>query len=92
VEIETAARDCIADRTNREPEQIEETDVKLVSAAADYLKRGAATDIGIVTADEAAGACFDQTLSDFGYERTEFIDAGILLDQIAAWYEREQPD
>jgi len=92
VEIETAARDCIADRTNREPEQIEDTDVRLVSAAADYLERGTATDIGIVTADEAAGACFDQTLSDFGYERTEFIEAGILLDQIAAWYECEQPD
>ena len=92
MEIETATHKCIADRTNRTPDQIEETDIKLVSVAADSLERGTATDIGIVTSDEAAGTCFDKILSDFGYERAEFIDAGILLKQIAEWYTRERSE
>lgn len=86
-EIETAAEECIAEKTNRTVDQIEETDVKLVSLAANLLETGAATDMGIITNDQAAGECFDHVLGDFGYDRAEFIDAGILLEEIVEWYE-----
>jgi len=86
-EIETAARECIAETTNRTVDQIEETDVKLVSLAANLLETGDATDVGIITNDQAAGECFDSVLRDFGYERAAFIDAGILLEQIEEWYD-----
>lgn len=86
-EIETAAQECIAEKTNRAVDQIEEADVKLVSLAANLLEAGDAPDIGIITNDYAAGECFDAVLADFRYERAEFIDAGILLKQIVAWYD-----
>lgn len=85
-EIETAAQECIAEKTNRTADQIEETDVKLVSLAANLLETGDATDVGIITNDQAAGECFDGVLGDFGYDRAEFIDAGILLEQIVEWH------
>lgn len=85
-EIETAARECIAEQTNRAVAHIEETDVKLVSLAANLLEIGDATDVGIITNDQAAGVCFDTILDDFGYDRAEFIDADALLEQIVAWY------
>jgi hypothetical protein len=86
-EIETAARECIAEKTNRSVDQIEETDVKLVSLAANLLESGQATDVGIITNDQAAGKCFDNVLGEFGYESAEFIDAGILLAQVKDWYD-----
>lgn len=86
-EIETAARECIAEKTNRTVDQIEETDVKLVSLAANLLEETETTDVGILTNDQAAGECFDDVLSEFGFDRAEFIDAGVLLRQIVDWYE-----
>ena len=85
-EIETAARECIAEKTNRRVEQIEDTDVKLISLAAHLLETGDVTDVGIITNDKAAGECFDSVLGDFNYDRAEFIDAGILLEQLVEWY------
>jgi len=69
-EIEAAAGECIAEKTNRTVDQIEETDVKLVSLAANLLETGEETDVGIITNDQAAGQCFDHVLGDFGYERS----------------------
>lgn len=86
-EIETAARKCIAEKTNRTIDQIEETDVKLVSLAANLLEGTDTTDIGIITNDQAAGKCFDNILNEYRYDRAEFIDAGVLLRQIVDWYE-----
>lgn len=90
-DIETAARECIAERTNRSPDAVEPTDVKLVVLAAERLECGTDTDIGIITNDDATGTCFDRVLSQFGYDRAEYINARLLLDTLREWYASEEP-
>lgn len=87
--IESAARTCIADRTNRPVEIIEAPDVKLVGLAAERLERGLDADVGLITNDRASGVCFGRVLADFGYEGAEFIDAKEFLDALREWYQAE---
>jgi hypothetical protein len=84
--LEDAARDCIARKTNRTPDAIEDADVQLVVLAAERLDRGRDTDIGIITNDTAAGTCFDRVLTHAGYKRVEYIDAKQLLTTLHEWY------
>jgi hypothetical protein len=86
LDIEDAARECIARKTNRTPDIIEDTDVQLVVLAAERLECGRDTDIGIITNDAAAGTCFDRVLTNAGYERVEYIDAKRLLTTLREWY------
>lgn len=88
--IETAARECIAERTNRSPSAVESTDVKLVTLAAERLERGTDTDIGIITNDDAAGTCFGRVLAQFGYDRAEYINARGFLETLREWHASEQ--
>jgi hypothetical protein len=85
-DLEDAARDCIARKTNRTPDAIEDTDVQLVVLAAERLERDKDTDIGIITNDIAAGTCFDRVLTHAGYKRVEYIDAKQLLTTLREWY------
>lgn len=89
VKMEDAARECIAERTNRPVEDIEDTDVQLIVLAADRLERGLDTDIGIITNDRATGTCFDQVLTQFGYDRAEYIDAKQFLESLREWFTSE---
>lgn len=88
--IDRATRECIAERTNRSVDAVEDTDVKLVVLAAELLERGAATDIGIITNDTATGTCFDHVLTDFGFDRAEYIDARNFLDAVREWHASER--
>lgn len=85
-DVADAVRDCIAERTNRPVDAVEDTDVNLVVLAVQRLERGVDTDIGIITNDEATGSCFDRVLAQFGYERVEYIDARRFLDALRDWY------
>lgn len=88
-DIEEAARECIAERTNRPTNKVEATDVKLIALAAERLERGIDTDIGIITNDAGTGVCFDRVLDQFGYDRAEYIDAKRFLGTLTEWHADE---
>lgn len=88
-EVRDAARECIAKKSDRRPEKVEDTDVNLVARAVELLEGDSIPEVGIITNDRAAGACFDRVLGDLGYSNAEYIDSKILLQTLCEYMKND---